>query len=60
MRLKRVEPNNSHRYDGIKTKCGCCNCYRTINDITTMYADLDGPPYSSYYCEQCVKEIGDE
>ena len=57
MKLEKVKPNNSHtnlRGELIKVKCGCCSCHRTISDITTMYADLDGQPYSSYYCKECA------
>ena len=60
MRLKKVEPNNSHRdWNGnlIKVKCGCCRCYHTIGDITKMYADLDGKPFESYYCETCKNDL---
>ena len=34
-------------------KLNCCHCNKTYN-ANTMYADLDGPPYSSYYCKECA------
>ena len=61
MRLKKVEPSTiGHRdYHGnpVTVKCGCCNCYNTIGDITEMYADLDGKPFESYYCENCKDDV---
>ena len=38
-------------------KCGCISCRRIVNDISLMYADLDGLPYRSYYCQECVDNI---
>ena len=60
MKLKKVEPNKRHTdWQGklILVKCGCCSCHKTINDITKMYADLDGSPYNSYYCQECADNI---
>tara|TARA_Y100000034_G_C6749765_1_gene333196 strand:+ start:536 stop:709 length:174 start_codon:yes stop_codon:yes gene_type:complete len=34
----------------------CCNCGGT-EYIEDMYADLDGKPFESYYCEKCSNEL---
>ena len=41
----------------LKMKCGCYNCRKIIKEISLMYADLDGEPFRSYYCEDCKQEI---
>ena len=51
MRLERVKKSEA------PMKCGCIICRRTIKDISLMYADLDGLPYASYYCQECVDNI---
>ena len=51
MRLEKVKRGN------LKLKCGCRECRRTISDISLMYADLDGLPYKSYYCQECVDNM---
>ncbi len=45
MNLVKVSKGN------LKMKCGCCECRTIVKDIELMYADLDGEPFRSYYCE---------
>jgi uncharacterized protein YlaI len=40
-------------------KVPCCNC-STVKEISTMFADLDGEPLRSYYCDTCADEIETE
>ena len=51
MNLKKVTRGS------LDMKCGCISCRKTINDISLMYADLDGLPYRSYYCQECKDEL---
>ena len=37
-------------------KVPCCNC-STVKEISTMFADLDGEPLRSYYCESCTNDV---
>ena len=40
-------------------KVPCCNC-TSVYEISTMFADLDGEPLRSYYCDTCADEIETE
>ena len=40
-------------------KVPCCNC-TSVKEISTMFADLDGEPLRSYYCDTCADEIETE
>ena len=57
MKLQKVISQDKGFYKSQQpTKISCCYCNRIYN-ANTMYADLDGIPYHSYYCETCIKEV---
>ena len=54
MKLEKVKSQDKDLYKSQQPmKLNCCHCNKTYN-ANTMYADLDGPPYSSYYCKECA------
>ena len=51
MRLVRVRPSGS---SGSLPIVPCCEC----GEFTRKpYADLDGKPFESYYCDKCAERI---
>lgn len=38
----------------------CSGCGKRVDDPAKGYADLDGPAFQSYYCEECAKKEKEE
>jgi late competence protein required for DNA uptake (superfamily II DNA/RNA helicase) len=51
MELRRVEMN-AHS----KCRLQCCEC-GTWHPEISMYADLQGKAFQSFYCQECVERI---
>ena len=51
MNLKRVEKGSS------PVLIYCCSCH-TMRLEVECYADLDGKPFKSYYCQECAENVG--
>jgi len=52
MKLEQCRKHQEHTI--VRVPCYNCN---DIGYIEDMYADLDGEPFRSYYCEDCKNDI---
>ena len=50
----KLEKCKKHKHTTLRVPCCKCNSTGYIED---MYADLDGEPFRSYYCEDCKNDI---
>lgn len=48
MRLSKVRPGNQH------FTVTCRQCLTRVSS-EALWADLDGPPFQAYYCDECRK-----
>ena len=51
MKLQRVSTGTA-----VRVGLSCCKCGGRFRD-KELYADLDGTPFESFYCEPCAETV---
>jgi ribosomal protein L34E len=53
--MKKVDQSAGREFCAV-----CCACGKVMNGLNqkpeAIFADLDGKPFSAYYCEDCAKK----